>query len=88
MATNWICVSIVRSLQTDTFDLPKRQPLQNSKLTPSSLQNYAVVQATLPGIENLGYKFWIVWVPFPFHPIPSLSIPSIPKPPKLTPPRP
>ena len=62
MATNWICVSIVRSLQTDTFDLPKRQPLQNSKLTPSSLQNYAVVQATLPGIENLGYKFWIVWV--------------------------
>ncbi|EGP92429.1 sugar transporter [Zymoseptoria tritici IPO323] len=23
--------------------------------------NYAVVQATLPGIENLGYKFWIVW---------------------------
>jgi hypothetical protein len=24
--------------------------------------NYAVVQATLPGIENLGYKFWIIWV--------------------------
>jgi hypothetical protein len=24
-------------------------------------QNYAVVQATLPGIENLGFKFWIVW---------------------------
>jgi len=23
--------------------------------------NYAVVQATLPGIQNLGYKFWIVW---------------------------
>jgi hypothetical protein len=23
--------------------------------------NYAVVQATLPGVENLGYKFWIVW---------------------------
>ena len=23
--------------------------------------NYAVVQATLPGIANLGYKFWIVW---------------------------
>jgi hypothetical protein len=23
-------------------------------------QNYAVVQATLPGVENLGYKFWIV----------------------------
>jgi hypothetical protein len=23
--------------------------------------NYAVVQATLPGIDNLGYKFWIVW---------------------------
>lgn len=27
--------------------------------------NYAVVQATLPGIENLGYKFWIVWVNSP-----------------------
>ena len=24
--------------------------------------NYAVVQATLPGIQNLGYKFWIIWV--------------------------
>jgi hypothetical protein len=24
--------------------------------------NYAVVQATLPGIANLGYKFWIIWV--------------------------
>ncbi|KAK4928031.1 hypothetical protein LTR49_005230 [Elasticomyces elasticus] len=23
--------------------------------------NYAVVQATLPGVENLGYKYWIVW---------------------------
>lgn len=27
--------------------------------------NYAVVQATLPGIENLGYKFWIIWVRTP-----------------------
>ncbi|KAK0272889.1 hypothetical protein LTR35_012559 [Friedmanniomyces endolithicus] len=23
--------------------------------------NYAVVQATLPGVQNLGYKYWIVW---------------------------
>lgn len=23
--------------------------------------NYAVVQATLPGIEKLGYKFWVIW---------------------------
>ncbi|KAK3726075.1 hypothetical protein LTR37_000223 [Vermiconidia calcicola] len=23
--------------------------------------NYAVVQATLPGVKNLGYKFWIIW---------------------------
>ena len=23
--------------------------------------HYAVVQATLPGIASLGYKFWIVW---------------------------
>lgn len=23
--------------------------------------SYAVVQATLPGIANLGYKFWAVW---------------------------
>ncbi|KAM0695440.1 hypothetical protein Q7P36_005799 [Cladosporium allicinum] len=78
MATNWICVSIVRSLQTDTFDLPKRQPLQNSKLTPSSLQNYAVVQATLPGIENLGYKFWIVWavICFSFIPVTYLFYPE------------
>lgn len=40
--------------------------------------NYAVVQATLPGIENLGYKFWIIWVsttPLPIrrtkHPLQS-----------------
>lgn len=26
------------------------------------LCNYAIVQATIPGIENLGYKFWIIWV--------------------------
>ncbi|KAJ4378406.1 hypothetical protein N0V86_006109 [Didymella sp. IMI 355093] len=33
--------------------------------------NYAVVQATLPGIENLGYKFWIIWavICFSFIPI-------------------
>lgn len=23
--------------------------------------NYAVVQATLPGLEKLGWKFWIIW---------------------------
>jgi hypothetical protein len=33
--------------------------------------NYAVVQATLPGIENLGYKFWVIWavICFSFIPI-------------------
>lgn len=33
--------------------------------------NYAVVQATLPGIQNLGYKFWIIWavICFAFIPI-------------------
>lgn len=33
--------------------------------------NYAVVQATLPGIESLGYKFWIIWavICFSFIPI-------------------
>lgn len=33
--------------------------------------NYAVVQATLPGIEKLGYKFWIIWavICFSFIPI-------------------
>lgn len=25
------------------------------------IMNYMVVQVTLPGIENLGYKFWIIW---------------------------
>ncbi|KAH8730339.1 general substrate transporter [Phaeosphaeriaceae sp. PMI808] len=33
--------------------------------------NYGVVQATLPGIQNLGYKFWIIWavICFAFIPI-------------------
>jgi hypothetical protein len=33
--------------------------------------NYAVVQATLPGIQSLGYKFWIIWavICFSFIPI-------------------
>jgi hypothetical protein len=33
--------------------------------------NYAVVQATLPGIESLGFKFWIIWavICFAFIPI-------------------
>jgi len=25
------------------------------------IMNYAVVQVTLPGTQNLGYKFWIIW---------------------------
>jgi len=44
---------------TNTRDETHQTTLQSDTL-PS--QNYAVVQATLPGIENLGYKFWIVWV--------------------------
>lgn len=32
--------------------------------------NYAVVQATLPGIENHGYKFWIIWAVICFSFIP------------------
>ncbi|KXT03859.1 hypothetical protein AC578_8939 [Pseudocercospora eumusae] len=40
--------------------------------------NYAVVQATLPGIANLGYKFWIVWavICFAFIPITYLFYPE------------
>jgi hypothetical protein len=35
------------------------------------ISNYAVVQATLPGIQSLGYKFWIIWavICFSFIPI-------------------
>jgi hypothetical protein len=40
--------------------------------------NYAVVQATLPGIERLGYKFWIIWavICFSFIPITYLFYPE------------
>ncbi|KAK5136393.1 hypothetical protein LTR08_003519 [Meristemomyces frigidus] len=40
--------------------------------------NYAVVQATLPGIDSLGYKFWIVWavICFAFIPITYLFYPE------------
>lgn len=35
------------------------------------IMNYAVVQVTLPGTTNLGYKFWIIWavICFSFIPI-------------------
>ncbi|KAF2021502.1 sugar transporter STL1 [Aaosphaeria arxii CBS 175.79] len=35
------------------------------------IMNYMVVQVTLPGIDNLGYKFWIIWavICFAFIPI-------------------
>jgi hypothetical protein len=33
--------------------------------------NYAVVQATLPGIQSLGYKFWIIWAVICFSFIPT-----------------
>ena len=35
------------------------------------IMNYMVVQVTLPGIENLGYKFWIIWavICFAFIPV-------------------
>lgn len=41
------------------------------QLILAGICNYAVVQATLPGIENLGYKFWIIWavICFAFIPI-------------------
>ena len=40
--------------------------------------NYAVVQVTLPGIDNLGYKFWIIWavICFAFIPITYLFYPE------------
>jgi hypothetical protein len=36
------------------------------------------VQATLPGIQNLGYKFWIIWavICFAFIPITYLFYPE------------
>ncbi|KAK6388317.1 hypothetical protein LTR65_007995 [Meristemomyces frigidus] len=42
------------------------------------IMNYAVVQATLPGISNLGYKFWIIWaaICFSFIPITWLFYPE------------
>lgn len=35
------------------------------------IMNYMVVQVTLPGIDNLGWKFWIIWavICFAFIPI-------------------
>ena len=40
--------------------------------------NYAVVQVTLPGIANLGWKFWIIWavICFAFIPITYLFYPE------------
>ncbi|KAF2649851.1 general substrate transporter [Lophiostoma macrostomum CBS 122681] len=40
--------------------------------------NYAVVQVTLPGINNLGWKFWIIWavICFAFIPITYLFYPE------------
>ena len=35
------------------------------------IMNFAVVQVTLPGIDSLGWKFWIIWavICFAFIPI-------------------
>ncbi|KAM5441175.1 hypothetical protein MferCBS31731_003602 [Microsporum ferrugineum] len=35
------------------------------------IMNYMVVQITLPGIENLGWKFWIIWAVLCFSFIPT-----------------
>ncbi|KAK2841583.1 hypothetical protein FQN49_006116 [Arthroderma sp. PD_2] len=35
------------------------------------IMNYMVVQITLPGIENLGWKFWIIWAAICFSFIPT-----------------
>lgn len=34
------------------------------------IMNYAVVQVTLPGIQNIGWKFWIIWAVICFSFIP------------------
>ena len=33
--------------------------------------NYMVVQVTLPGVQNLGWKFWIIWAIICFSFIPT-----------------
>lgn len=42
------------------------------------IMNYAVVQVTLPGIQNIGWKFWIIWavICFSFIPITYLFYPE------------
>ncbi|EFQ97984.1 sugar transporter STL1 [Nannizzia gypsea CBS 118893] len=35
------------------------------------IMNYMVVQITLPGIENLGWRFWIIWAVICFSFIPT-----------------
>ncbi|OAL63401.1 sugar transporter STL1 [Trichophyton rubrum] len=42
------------------------------------IMNYMVVQITLPGIENLGWRFWIIWavICFSFIPITYLFYPE------------
>lgn len=53
-------------------------PTKMKAMASNWICNYAVVQATLPGIENLGYKFWIVWavICFAFIPITYLFYPE------------
>lgn len=41
-------------------------------------QNYMVVQVTPPGIQNLGWRFWIIWavICFTFIPVTYLFYPE------------
>ncbi|KAM5450889.1 hypothetical protein MaudCBS49596_003998 [Microsporum audouinii] len=61
MATNWIMVKSPYFLF----------PLQYIVGLMKCRQNYMVVQITLPGIENLGWKFWIIWAVLCFSFIPT-----------------
>ena len=48
------------------------------------ISNYCVVQATPPGIENLGWKFYLIWMSFNIIFVPvRLSLP-LPVHPRLT----
>ncbi|OQO03313.1 hypothetical protein B0A48_11569 [Cryoendolithus antarcticus] len=67
----WLCPIEINALEMRTKGA-------SLAMATNCICNYAVVQATLPGIDDLGYKFCIVWavICFAFIPITCFFYPE------------
>jgi len=72
------CLGVPWLYPTEINALEMRTKGASLAMATNWILNYAVVQCTLPGVQNLGFRFWIIWavICFAFIPITYLFYPE------------